>query len=83
MKSMMIKTILNNVIQLERTLSGPMMFTYTEEIISSKWTAELDPQPGSFVEVIETELGDSLNPGNGSSQSPVASDEPTDEEGIG
>ena len=37
-----IKTILNNVIQLERTLSGPMMFTYTEEIISSKWTAELD-----------------------------------------
>ena len=37
-----IKTVLNNVIQLERTLSGPMMFTYTEEIISSKSTAELD-----------------------------------------
>ena len=78
-----IKTILNNVIHLEYTLSGPMMFTYTEEIISSKWTAELDPQPGSFVEVIETELGDRLNPGNGSSQRKVASDEPTDEEGIG
>ena len=77
-----IKTILNNVIQLERTLSGPMMFSYTEEIKSSKWTAELDPQPGSFVEVIETELGDSLNPGNGGSQSKVASDKPTDEEGV-
>ena len=78
-----IKTILNNVIQLERTLSGPMMFTYTEEIISSKWAAELDSEPGSFVEVIKTELGDSLNPGNGGSQSPVASDKPTDEEGVG
>ena len=78
-----IKTVLNNVIQLERTLSGPMMFTYTEEIISSKWTAELDAKPGSFVEVIETELGDSLNPGNGGSQRKVASDEPTDEEGVG
>ena len=32
-----IKTILNNVIQ-----HGPMMYTYTEEIISSKSTAELD-----------------------------------------
>ena len=32
-----IKTILNNVIQ-----RGPTMYTYTEEIISSKWTAELD-----------------------------------------
>ena len=81
MKSV-IKTVLNNVIQLERTLSGPMMFTYTEEIISSKWTAELDPQPGSFVEVIETELGDSLNPGNGGSQCQITSDEPTDEEGV-
>ena len=78
-----IKTILNNVIQLERTLSGPMMFSYTEEIISSKWTAELDPQPGSFVEIIETELGDRLNPGNGSSQRQVTSDKPTDEEGVG
>ena len=82
MKSV-IKTVLNNVIQLERTLSGPMMFSFTEEIISVKWTAELDAKPGSFVEVIETELGDSLNPGNGSSQSKVARDEPTDEEGIG
>ena len=78
-----IKTILNNVIQLERTLSGPMMFTYTEEIISSKWAAELDAKPGSFVEVIETELGDRLNPGNGSSQCEVTSDQPTDEEGVG
>ena len=77
-----IKTILNNVIQLERTLSGPMMFTYTEEIISSKWTAELDAKPGSFVEVIETELGDRFNPGNGSSQCEVTSDQPTDEEGV-
>ena len=59
-----------------------MMFTYTEEIISSKWTAELDAKPGSFVEVIETELGDRLNPGNGSRKSPVTSDEPTDEEGV-
>ena len=83
MKSVTIKTVLNNVIQLERILSGPMMFSYTEEIISSKWAAELDAKPGSFVEIIETELGDSLNPGNGSSQSKVASDEPTDEEGIG
>ena len=78
-----IKTILNNVIQLERTLSGPMMFTYTEEIVSSKWAAELDAKPGSFVEVIKTELGDRLNPGNGSSQGKVTSDQPTDEEGVG
>ena len=37
MTSITIKTILNNVIQ-----RGPTMYTYTEEIISSKWTAELD-----------------------------------------
>ena len=78
-----IKTILNNVIQLERTLSGPMMFTYTEEIISSKWTAELDAKPGSFVEIIETELGDRLNPGNGSSQSEITSNQPRNKKGIG
>ena len=83
MKSMMIKTVLNNVIQLERTLSGPMMFSYTEEIISVKWTAELDAKPGSFVEVIETELGDRLNPGDGSSQSKVASNQPRNKKGIG
>ena len=59
-----------------------MMFTYTEEIISSKWTAEPDAKPESFVSIIETELGDSLNPSNGGSESPVASDEPTDEEGV-
>ena len=78
-----IKTVLNNVIQLERTLSGPMMFSFTEEIISMKWTAEPDAKPESFVSVIETELGDSLNPSNGGSESPVASDKPTDEEGVG
>ena len=77
-----IKTILNNVIHLEYTLSGPMMYSYTEEIISSKWTAELDAKPESFVSIIETELGDSLNTSDGSSQSPVTSDEPTDEEGV-
>ena len=82
MKSV-IKTVLNNVIQLERTLSGPMMFSYTEEIISSKWAAELDAKPGSFVEVIETELGHGLNTSDGSSESPVASNTPTDEEGVG
>jgi len=82
MKSVTIKTILNNVIQLERTLSGPMMFSYTEEIISSKWTAELDAKPSTLMEIIETELGDSLNPGNGSRKSKIASNEPTDEEGV-
>ena len=82
MKSV-IKTILNNVIQLERTLSGPMMFSYTEEIISSKWAAELDAKPGSFVEVIKTELGDSLNPGNGGSQSEITSNQPRNKKGIG
>ena len=81
MKSV-IKTILNNVIHLEYTLSGPMMFSYTEEIISSKWTAEPDTKPGSFVEIIETELGHSFNTSDGGSQSPVASDKPTDEEGV-
>ena len=77
-----IKTILNNVIHLEYTLSGPMMFSYTEEIISSKWTAELDAKPEPFVSIIETELGHSLNTSDGSSESPVASDKPTDEEGV-
>ena len=82
MKSV-IKTILNNVIHLEYTLSGPMMFSYTEEIISSKWTAEPDAQPSTLMKVIQHELGHSFNTSDGSSQSPVASDEPTDEEGVG
>ena len=77
-----IKTVLNNVIQLERTLSGPMMFSFSEEIISMKWTAELDAKPGSFVEVIETELGHSFNTSDGGSQRQITSDEPTDEEGV-
>ena len=77
-----IKTVLNNVIQLERTLSGPMMFTYTEEIISSKWTAELDAKPESFVSIIEHELGHSFNTSDGGSQRQITSDEPTDEEGV-
>ena len=83
MSSITIKTILNNVIQLERTLSGPMMFTYTEEIISSKWTAEPDTQPSTLMKVIQHELGHSFNTSDGGSQSPVTSDEPTDEEGVG
>ena len=82
MKSV-IKTVLNNVIQLERTLSGPMMFSYTEEIISSKWTAEPDTQPSTLMKVIQHELGHSFNTSDGGSQSPVTSDEPTDEEGVG
>ena len=78
-----IKTILNNVIlQDEHTLSGPMMFTYTEEIISSKWAAELDSEPGSFVEVVQTHLSDDLNPGNGTSQHEIASDKPRDKKRI-
>ena len=83
MTSITIKTILNNVIQLERTLSGPMMFSYTEEIISSKWTAEPNTQPCPLMKVIQHELGHSFNTSDGSSQSPVTSDEPTDEEGVG
>ena len=81
MKSV-IKTILNNVIHLEYTLSGPMMFSYTEEIISSKWTAEPNTQPSTLMKVIQHELGHSFNTSDGGSQSPVASDEPTDEEGV-
>ena len=79
-----IKTILNNVILQddEHTLSGPMMFTYTEEIISSKWAAELDSEPGSFVEVVQTHLSDDLNPGNGTSQHEIASDKPRDKKRI-
>ena len=78
-----IKTVLNNVIQLERTLSGPMMFSFTEEIISMKWTAEPDTQPCPLMKVIQHELGHSFNTSDGSSQRQVTSDEPTDEEGIG
>ena len=77
-----IKTVLNNVIQLERTLSGPMMFSYTEEIISVKWTAELDAKPGSFVSIIETELGDSLNTSDGASQCEVTGDHPRNKKGV-
>ena len=77
-----IRTVLNNVIQLERTLSGPMMFSYTEEIISSKWTAELDPQPGSFVEIIEKEFSQDLNPSDSTSQHEVTSDKPRDKKRI-
>ena len=78
-----IKTVLNNVIQLEPEYdSGPMMFTYTEEIISSKWAAELDSEPGSFVEVVQTHLSDDLNPGNGTSQHEIASDKPRDKKRI-
>ena len=81
MKSV-IKTVLNNVIQLERTLSGPMMFSFTEEIISMKWTAELDTQPCPLMKVIQHELGHSFNTSDGGSQRQVTSDEPTDEEGV-
>ena len=77
-----IKTILNNVIQLERTLSGPMMFSFTEEIISVKWTPEPDTQPSTLMKVIQHELGHSFNTSDGSSQGKITSDEPTDEEGI-
>ena len=78
-----IKTVLNNVIQLERTLSGPMMFSFSEEIISMKWTTELDPQPSPLMKVIQHELGHSFNTSDGGSQRQITSDEPTDEEGVG
>ena len=79
---MTIKTILNNVIQLEHTLSGPMMYTYTEEIISSKWTAEPDSKPRPLMKVIQPHLGDDLNPSDSTSQHEVTSDKPRDKESI-
>ena len=82
MKSVTIKTVLNNVIQLERTLSGPMMFSFTEEIISMKWTAEPDSKPESFVSIIEHELGDSLNTSDGASQCEVTGDQPRNKKGV-
>ena len=77
-----IKTVLNNVIQLERTLSGPMMFSYTEEIISSKWTAEPNPQPHTLMKVIEPHLSDDLNPSDSTSQHEVTSHKPRDKKRI-
>ena len=81
MKSV-IKTVLNNVIQLERTLSGPMMFSYTEEIISSKWTAEPNTQPSTLMKVIQHELGHSFNTSDGASQCEVTGDQPRNKKGV-
>ena len=56
-----LKTIVNNI-----TYKGDE-YSYTEELVSIKWTPEPDSQPGTFVKVIQPHLSDDLNRSDGSS----------------
>ena len=71
-----LKTILNNI-----TYKGDE-YSYTEELVSIKWTPEPDSQPGTFVKVIQPHLSDDLNPSDSTRQHEVTSNKPRDKESI-
>ena len=71
-----LKTIVNNI-----TYKNDE-YKYTEELVSIKWTPELDTQPSSFMEIIQPHLSDDLNPSDSTSQHEISSDKPRDKESI-
>ena len=72
-----IRTVLNNVHALK---DGT--FSYNEELVWSKWIAETNTKPDTFVSVVQEHLSDDLNRSNSTSQIECTSDKPRDKESI-
>ena len=71
-----IRTVLNNVTH----HNGE--YTYTQDLVWSKWVAETNTQPSPFVEIIQTHLSDDLDRCDGTGQIECTSDKPRDKESI-
>ena len=71
-----IRTVLNNVICQDGT------FTYDQQLVWSKWVAESNTKPDTFVSVVQEHFSDDLHTSDGSSECEVTSDKPRDKESI-
>ena len=71
-----LKTIVNNI-----TYKGDE-YNYTEELVSIKWTPELDTQPSPFVSIVQPHLSDDLHTSDSTGQVERTGDKPRDKESI-
>ena len=71
-----LRTVLNNVIHTKGE------YTYTQDLVWSKWIAEPNTKPQPFVSVVQEHLSHNLNTSDGACQVECTSDKPTDEEGV-
>ena len=72
-----IRTVLNNVL-----ICQDGHFTYEQQLVWSKWVAETNSKPQSFVSVVQEHLSHDLDRCNSSSECEIPSDKPRDKESI-
>ena len=72
-----IRTHLNNITRLK---DGS--FSYDEELVWSKWVAELDPKPDTLMSIIEKHFSHDLHTSDSAGQHEPTSDQPTNKESI-
>ena len=73
-------TIRTNVNNITRLKDGS--FSYTEDLVWSKWIPDTNSQPSPFVKVIQPHLSDDLDTSDSTGQIERTGNKPRDKESI-
>ena len=72
-----IRTVLNNVL-----IAQDGTFSYDQQLVWSKWVAETNSKPDTFMPIVKEHLSDDLNRSDSSSECEISSNKPTNKESI-
>ena len=72
-----IRTVLNNVL-----IAQDGTFSYDQQLVWSKWVAETNTKPNTFMPIVKEHLSDDLHTSDSSSECEIPSDQPTNKESI-